>query len=294
MAHESNSTEQPVANGGHPDTGSREKTVILPPSGWPLPNVREIWRYRELLGFLAMRDIRLRYKQTALGVAWALLQPLFKMLVFTVVFGGFAKISTDGVPSYAVFAFCGLLPWQLFLHALTHSSNSIIENERLVTKVYFPRLIIPFASVLAGLLDFAISFLILLVLMAWYGIKPTPAVALMPVLVLIALVSAMGVGLWLAALNTMYRDFRYTLSFVAEAWFFLTPVVYPSSMFPEKWRWVLGLNPMAGVVEGFRWAMLGTEPPTKLMAVSAITVVILLCGGVAYFRKMESTFADTV
>ena len=241
-----------------------------------------------------MRDIRLRYKQTVLGVAWALLQPLFKMVVFTVIFGHFAKISTDGVRSYAVFAFCGLLPWQLFHHALTHSSNSIIENDRLVTKVYFPRLIIPFASVIAGLLDFAISFVILLGLMAWYGIKPTPAIVFTPLLVVMTLASAMGIGLWLAALNTMYRDFRYTLSFIAEAWFFLTPVVYPSSMFGEKWRWLLGLNPMAGVIEGFRWAMPGTEPPTKLMGVSVCTVAILLVGGISYFRRMESTFADTV
>ncbi len=257
-------------------------------------HLTEIWEYRELLYFLIWRDIKVRYKQTALGAAWAILQPFLTMVVFSVFFGRLGKIPSDGVP-YPIFAYTALLPWQLFAHALTQSGTSLVANQGLITKVYFPRLIIPIAAALAGLVDFAIAFMVLLGMMMYYGIIPTAAVATLPLLLLLATATALAVGLWLSALNVRYRDVRYTLPFLTQFWLFATPVAYPSSLVPEPWRALYGLNPMAGVVEGFRWALLGkATQPGPLMAVSVLAVIALLIGGIMYFRRIESTFADVI
>jgi lipopolysaccharide transport system permease protein len=260
--------------------------------GWVPLRLGELWEYRELLYFLVWRDIKVRYKQTALGAAWAVLQPLLTMIVFTVFFGRLARIPSDGIP-YPVFAYTALLPWQLFAYALTESANSLVSNQNLITKVYFPRLIVPLASVLAGLVDFAISFVVLLVLMSYYGIVPTAAIVVLPFLVIMAVASALSVGLWLSALNVQFRDVRYIIPFLTQFWMLATPVAYPSSLLPERWRTWYGLNPMAGVVEGFRWALLGkSRGPGAMLWVSVLMVAFLLVGGLAYFRRMESTFAD--
>ena len=267
---------------------------IDPPEGWADIGFRELWDYRELLYFLTWRDVKVRYKQTALGAAWAIIQPLFMMLVFSLFFGRLAKIPSDGIP-YPIFTFCALLPWQLFAHALTESSNSLVANERLITKVYFPRLVVPIAAVLGGLVDFAVAFAILLVMMLYYGIVPSWAIVTLPGFILLAVMTALGVGLWLSALNVKYRDVRYTINFLIQFWLFATPVAYPSSLVPEKWRALYGLNPMAGVVEGFRWALLGkTEAPGAMLWVSVAVVILILVGGLYYFRRMEQQFADVV
>jgi lipopolysaccharide transport system permease protein len=266
---------------------------FVPTSGWTSIGFRELWAYRELLYFLTLRDVKVRYKQTALGAAWAVIQPLFMMLVFSLFFGRLAKVPSDGIP-YPVFTFCALLPWQLFAHALTESSNSLVANERLITKVYFPRLIVPIAAVLGGLVDFAVAFVILLAMIIYYGIVPTWAVVTLPAFILLAVLTALAVGLWLSALNVKYRDVRYTINFLIQFWLFATPVAYPSSIVPERWRALYGLNPMAGVVEGFRWALLGKQPPGALLAVSVGVVVAILFGGLYYFRRMEQEFADVV
>ena len=268
--------------------------VIRPSTGWTGVSLRDLWAYRELLYFLAWRDIKVRYKQTALGVIWVVIQPLFAMLVFSVFFGRLAGMPSDGVP-YPVFAFCALLPWQLFAHALTESSASLVTNQNLITKVYFPRLIIPLAPVLASLLDFLIAFGLLLGMLAYYRITPTLWVWTLPLFLLLAIALAIGVGLWLAALNARYRDVRYTIPFLTQIWLFATPIAYPSSLVPEPWRAWYGLNPMAGVVDGFRWALLGTaDAPGGLMAVSAAVTLVILVSGVHYFRRTERTFADTI
>jgi lipopolysaccharide transport system permease protein len=267
---------------------------IDPPEGWTDIGLRELWDYRELLYFLTWRDVKVRYKQTALGAAWAIIQPLFMMLVFSLFFGRLAKIPSDGIP-YPIFTFCALLPWQLFAHALTESSNSLVANERLITKVYFPRLVVPIAAVLGGLVDFAIAFAILLLMMLYYGIIPTWAIVTLPGFILLAVMTALGVGLWLSALNVKYRDVRYTINFLIQFWMFATPVAYPSSLVPAKWRALYGLNPMAGVVEGFRWALLGKqEAPGAMLWVSVGVVILILIGGLYYFRRMEQQFADVV
>jgi lipopolysaccharide transport system permease protein len=267
---------------------------IRPASGWTEIGFRELWDYRELLYFLTWRDVKVRYKQTALGAAWAIIQPLFMMLVFSLFFGRLAKVPSDNIP-YPIFAFCGLLPWQLFAHSLTESSNSLVANERLITKVYFPRLVVPIAAVLGGLVDFGIAFVLLLAMMAYYGIVPGLAILALPGLLLLAILSALAVGLWLSALNVKYRDVRYTINFLIQFWLFATPVAYPSSIVPAQWRLLYGLNPMAGVVEGFRWALLGkADPPGALLAVSVSVVLVLLVGGLYYFRRMEQEFADVV
>ncbi len=269
-------------------------SILRPSSGWIRLNLGELWDYRELLYFLVWRDIKVRYKQTALGAAWAILQPTLTMLVFSIFFGRFAKMPSDGVP-YPVFVFAALLPWQLFSFALTESSNSLVASQNLITKVYFPRLVIPIAAVLAALVDFAIAFAVLLVLMVWYGIYPTRAIVFLPAFLLLALVTALAVGLWLSALNVKYRDVRYTIPFLAQFWMFATPVAYPSSIVPEPWRTLFGLNPMAGVVEGFRWALLGRSTGSgPLLIVSVLAVLVLLVAGLRYFRKTEATFADVV
>jgi lipopolysaccharide transport system permease protein len=277
-----------------PDTTPPGVTRIRPGTGWRAVDLRELWRYRELLYFLTLRDVRLRYKQTALGVAWVVLQPVLTVAVFTVFFGKLGKLPSDGVP-YALFVLAALLPWQLFAYALTQSSNSLVAEQRLITKVYFPRLIVPVASVLSGLVDFAVAFALLLAGMAVFGVAPTWAVLAVPALVLFAVLTALAVGLWLSALNVQYRDVRYTIPFLTQFWLFASPVAYPASLVPPAWRPVYGLNPMAGVVEGFRWALLGTAAPDwGLVAVSAAVVLLLLTGGVLYFRRMERTFADVV
>lgn len=286
-------TTHPEIHNPQSDIGSLPTFFIDPPSGWASIGFRELWDYRELLYFLTLRDIKVRYKQTALGAAWAVIQPFFMMLVFSLFFGRLAKVPSDGIP-YPVFAFCALLPWQLFAHALTESSNSLVANERLITKVYFPRLIVPLAAVLGGLVDFAVAFVILLVMMAYYGIVPTLAIVTLPAFILLAIMTALGAGLWLSALNVKYRDVRYTINFMIQFWLFATPVAYPSSIVPERWRALYGLNPMAGVVEGFRWALLGKQPPGAMLAVSVAVVIAILIGGLYYFRRMEQEFADVV
>ena len=235
-----------------------------------------------------------RYKQTALGAAWAILQPVLTMVVFSIIFGGLAHLPSNGIP-YPIFTFTALLPWQLFAFALTNSSNSLVGSQNLINKVYFPRLVIPLSSVLAGVIDFAIAFLVLLGMMAWYGIVLTPALLLLPVFLLLALTSAMAVGLWLSALNVQYRDIRYVVPFLAQFWMYATPIAYSSELIPEKWRWLYSLNPMTGVVEGFRWAILGRSnlDPFSL-GISAVVVVALLIGGLYYFKRMEASFADVI
>ena len=267
---------------------------IRPQTGWTAAGLKELWEYRELLYFLTWRDIKVRYKQTVLGAAWAIIQPFFMMVVFSLFFGYLAKVPSDGIP-YPIFAYCALLPWQLFAHALTESSNSLVANERLITKVYFPRLVVPISAVLGGLLDFAIAFVILLLMMAYYGVRPTWAIVTLPAFLLLAMLTALGVGLWLSALNVKYRDVRYTISFLIQFWLFATPVAYSSSIVPARWRALYGLNPMAGVVEGFRWALLGkSEGPGALLVVSVAVVILILIGGLYYFRRMEAEFADVV
>lgn len=271
-----------------------EITRIRPSKGWVSLRLRELWEYRELLWFLVWRDVKVRYKQTALGAGWAILQPVATMVAFSLFFGRLAGIPSDGLP-YPIFSFAALVPWTFFAQGLAQSANSLVGSQNLITKVYFPRLAIPIASVLAGLVDFALAFLVLLGMMPFYGIVPGPAVAVLPGLLLLALVTALGAGLWLSALNVQFRDVRYIVPFLTQLWLFVTPIAYPSSLLGEPWRTVYGLNPMAGVVEGFRWALLGTaRPPGSLLAVSTVAAVALLVSGAFYFRRMEKTFADIV
>ena len=268
--------------------------VIRPSTGWAPLHLRELWEYRELLYFLTWRDIKVRYKQTALGATWAVLQPLLTMVVFSVFFGRLAKVPSDGLP-YPIFAYCGLVPWTYFATALSQSANSLVDHGRLITKVYFPRLLVPAASVIAGLVDLGIALVVLVGMLLFYGVAPGPAVVTLPLFILLAAATALAVGLWLSALNVQYRDVRYTLQFLIQFWLFATPVAYPSSLVPQRWRILYGLNPMTGVVEGFRWALLGKgEAPGALLAVSVLTVAAALIGGLFYFRRMERAFADTV
>jgi lipopolysaccharide transport system permease protein len=267
---------------------------IEPPTRWPAIDLHELWQYRELLYFLTWRDIKVRYKQTVLGAAWAVIQPLFIMVVFSLFFGRLAGVPSEGLP-YPVFTFCALLPWQLFAHALTESSNSLVGSQNLITKVYFPRLVVPISAVLGGLADFAIAFVILLGMLFLYGIVPGWQIVALPGLVLLAVMTALGVGLWLSALNVQYRDVRYTINFLVQFWLFATPVAYPSSIVPAQWRALYGLNPMVGVVDGFRWALTGRpESPGVVLLVSVIVVSVLLIGGLYYFRRLEQQFADIV
>ena len=277
-----------------PDAQDPPTTVIRPTKGWLHIDVREILAYRELAYFFVWRDLKVRYRQTALGALWALLQPLLLMLIFTLIFSVVAKIPSDGLP-YPVFVYAGLLPWQLFAYALNEASGSVVANERLITKVYFPRLLIPLSAVLAGVVDFFISFSLLIGLMVIFQVPPSPWFWTVPLFGIIALGAALGVGAWLAALNVQYRDVRYTLPFLTQIWLLATPIVYPSSALPEPWRTVASLNPMAGVVEGFRWALLGTAPPrADFLALSTAATLVVLVTGLLYFRKMERTFADII
>ncbi|MFQ5681791.1 MAG: ABC transporter permease [Candidatus Binatia bacterium] len=267
---------------------------MRPASGWVPLNPRDLWEYRELLYFLTWRDIKVRYKQTVLGIAWAVIQPLFLMLIFTIFFGRLARIPSDGMP-YPIFAYTALLPWQLFSRALTDASTSLVASERLITKIYFPRLLVPTSAVLASLVDFAIALVLLLGMMVFYGMVPTMALIALPLFILFALMTALGMSFWLSALNAQYRDIRYVLPFLTQVWFFVTPVVYPASMVPEAWRFLYGINPMTGVVEGFRWALLGnTEGPDATLAVSFTVVLAVFIGSLYYFTRVEETLADVI
>jgi lipopolysaccharide transport system permease protein len=266
---------------------------IVPTRGWISVNLRELWEYRELLYFLTWRDVKVRYKQTALGAAWAIIQPLSTMVVFSLFFGYLAQVPSDGVP-YPIFSYVALVPWEYFSSSLSKSSNSLVGSSNLIRKVYFPRLAIPMASVLGGLVDFAIAFAVLIAMMVFFSIQPTWGVLMLPAFLLLAMITALGTGLWLAALNVAYRDIRYVVPLMTRLWLFITPVIYPSSLLEEPWRTLYGLNPMVGVIEGFRWALLGTERPGPMVALSAVVAVGLLVSGLHYFRRMEKTFADVI
>jgi lipopolysaccharide transport system permease protein len=266
---------------------------IRPSTGWRSLRLGEVWAYRELLFFLTWRDVKVRYKQTALGAAWALIQPFFAMVIFSLFFGRLARIPSDGVP-YPVFAYAALVPWTFFANGLTHSANSLVVSANLLRKVYFPRLIVPMATVLSETVDLAIAFLLMIALLLFYDVRLTPNLLWLPVFVALALCTALGTGFWLSALNVQYRDVRYVVPFLTQFWLFATPIAYPSSMLQEPWRTLYGLNPMAGVVEGFRWALLGTAAPGPMVPVSAAVSLLLLIGGAFYFRRMERSFADVV
>jgi lipopolysaccharide transport system permease protein len=267
---------------------------IEPSRGWTDLKLRELWEYRELLHFLAWRDVKVRYKQTLLGAAWAIIQPLSAMVIFSLVFGRLAKIPSDGVP-YPIFSYTALVPWAFFAHGLSHVSQSLVGNANLIKKVYFPRLVMPIAAMLAGVIDFLLAFIVLLAMMLYFGLVPTLNALWLPLLLLLAMVTSLGAGLWLTALNVQYRDVRYIAPFLIQLWLFATPIVYPSSLLSEPWHTLYGLNPMAGVVEGFRWALLGTDTaPGPMVMVSGLVALGWLIGGVFYFRRMEKTFADVV
>jgi len=268
-------------------------TIIRPSTGWVSLRLRDLWEYRDLIFFLTWRDISVRYKQTALGASWAIIQPFFSMVIFSIFFGGLAQIASDGVP-YPVFSYAALLPWTFFANALTQSSNSLVGNANLLSKVYFPRLVIPIASILGGVVDFGIAFLVLIVLMLVYEIIPTVAIMFLPLFLLLALTTALGVGLWLSALNVEYRDIRYAVPFLVQVLLFASPVVYSSTLLDEPWRTLYGINPMVGVIEGFRWALLGTTPPGPMLFISVLAAIALLVSGAMYFRRMEKSFADVV
>jgi lipopolysaccharide transport system permease protein len=268
--------------------------IIEPLRGWVPLDLRELWAHRELLYFFVWRDVKIRYKQTILGAAWAVLQPLLTMVVFSVIFGHLAGLPSDGTP-YPIFTYTALLPWQLFAYALSQTASSLVANQQLLKKVYFPRLVIPISAVLCWLVDFSIGFVVLLAMMFYYGIAPTLAIITVPLFVVMAMSAALAVGLWLATLNVQYRDVRYAIPFLIQFWLFVTPVAYSSSLIPERWRFWYGLNPMAGVVEGFRWALLGKSGELgPLIFVSGLVVMGLLLGGLIYFRRMEGTFSDVV
>jgi len=267
---------------------------IEPSRGWEALDLRGVWEYRELVWFLIWRDIKVRYKQASLGIAWAVIQPVMTMLVFTLIFGRLAQLPSDGLP-YPVFTFTALLPWQLFSGALTGSANSVVNSASLISKVYFPRLVIPIASVMATLVDFTISFGVLLGLMAWYGISLRLAVVVLPLLVMLALAIALAVGLWASALNVRYRDVRHVMPFVVQFWLLASPVAYSTSLITSPaWRAVYSLNPMVGVIEGFRWAVLGSTPPSVLVVPSVLVTGVLLAGGLFFFRRTEASFADVI
>jgi len=276
-------------------TGESSPVIRIRPTKGPLAlDLRELWQYRELLFFFTWRDIKVRYKQTALGASWAIIQPLSTMVVFTIFFGELAKIPSDGIP-YPIFSFCGLLPWTLFSGALNRASGSLVGGAGLITKVYFPRLIVPISAVLAGLVDFTIAFLVLVGMMLYFGYLPTARVLVLPLFLLQAIGTGLAVGLWLSALNVHYRDVAYTVPFLTQLWLFASPVAYSSSLLSEKWRLLYALNPMVGVIEGFRWALLGRELALSgITAISTAIVAVLFIGGLYYFRRMERTFADIV
>ena len=269
-------------------------SIIEPKKGWIPINFKEIWKFRELLYFLTKRDIKVRYKQTVLGGLWAIIQPLFSMLVFTLFFGKLAKVPSDGIP-YPIFVYAGLLPWTYFANALSASGNSLVGSQNLITKVYFPRLIIPASASLAGLLDFFIAMLVLCVLMIFYRFLPGMGILLFPVLIGLTFLCAVGVGLWLSALNVEYRDIRYAIPFLIQLWMFVSPVIYPVSMVSQRYQWLLALNPMAGVINTYRASLLGHQSiDWFLLGISTATIIFLFLSGMYYFRRMEKTFADVV
>ena len=268
--------------------------VAVPSRGWVSINLKDLWEYRELLVFLVWRDIKVRYRQAALGVAWAVLQPFLTMVVFSLFFGALGNFPSEGIP-YPIFTYAALLPWQLFANSLSASSSSLVLNQGLITKVYFPRLIIPLSAVFVGLVDFMIAFTVLAGMMVYYGVIPTQAVFTLPLFVLFALTTAFAIGLWLSALNVQYRDVQQAIPFLTQFWLFITPIAYPISIVPENWRFLYGLNPMVGVVEGFRWALLNQgEPLDSSIFISIAVVSLLLITGLIYFKRMEKTFADIV
>jgi lipopolysaccharide transport system permease protein len=271
-----------------------KKSIIKPSAGWAALNLRDLWQYRELIFFMTWRDLKVRYKQTLIGASWAILQPFLTMVVFSIFFGNLAKVASDGVP-YPIFSYTALIPWTLFSKALQDASRSLVANSHMITKVYFPRMILPLSSVLAGVVDFLIAFVVLLGLMVFFNIYPSINIWVLPFFLLLALITAVGVGLWLSALNVLFRDINYILPFLTQFWMYLTPVAYPSSMIPSDWRIIYALNPMVGVVDGFRWALLGTgQPPGVMTIVSSIVALLLLISGMFYFRRMERLFADMV
>ena len=271
------------------------ETIYDPPRGWLDLRLKQLWIYRELLYFFVWRDLKVRYKQTFLGAAWAILQPVMTMIVFSIIFGRLVNIKPPSDIPYPVYTYVALLPWQLFSGALASASSSLVSNQSMITKVYFPRILMPLASVLSGLVDFAIAFIVLLGLMIYYHITPTWAVLYLPLFTLLALITALSVGLWLSAFNVRYRDFKYVVPFLLQFWMYATPVAYPSSLIPEKWRLLFGLNPMAGVVDGFRWALLGQQAEVApLLIIAVVIVFILLTTGLIYFQRVEQTFADIV
>lgn len=274
--------------------GSAIEIWISPPSSWLDLKLRELWDYRELLYFFVWRDLKVRYKQTAIGALWAILQPFLTMLVFSLFFGRLAHIPSNGLP-HSVFYYSALLPWIYFSGALHNATNTMVENQKVITKVYFPRLLLPMAAVTSGLVDLAFGFIVFVGMLIYYGIAPGRAILLLPFFLLLAVLTALGVGLWLSALNAIYRDVRYVVPFLIQFWMFASPVAYPSSLVPERWRWLYGMNPMAGVIEGFRWSLTGTgAPPNAMLAISTAMVLLLLAAGVIYFQKMEGTIADVV
>jgi homopolymeric O-antigen transport system permease protein len=267
---------------------------IEPPRGLLELRLREVWAYRELLYFFVWRDVKIRYKQTAIGVLWVVLQPVLSMLAFTLFFGRLAKLPSEGLP-YPVFYFAALVPWTYFSYALQMTTNVVVDNQRLITKVYFPRLILPISAALSGLVDFAIGFVVLAIFTLAYEIRPTIAALWLPALLALAFFTALGVGLWLSALNALYRDVRYVIPFLIQFWMFASPVAYPSSLVPVRWRWLYGLNPMAGVIDGFRWAITGRgQAPSLLLLASAFAVALVVLGGLTFFNRMETSVADRV
>lgn len=268
-------------------------TIIKPSKGWMPINLRELWEFKDLLYFFTWRDIKLRYKQTVLGFAWAIIQPFMAMVIFTLIFGNLAKLPSDGVP-YPIFAYAALLPWTLFSESITRSTNTIVMNSNIIKKVYFPRMALPISSVLSPIVDFVIAFVILILMMFYFGMAPTFNVIWLPIFILLALTTSLGVGLWTSALNARYRDIQYVVPFMIQIWMYASPVVYASSMIPAKYQFLYWLNPMAGVIEGFRWTLLGTNAPGMVIIASVIVSLALLVSGAFYFRRMEKTFADEV
>ena len=267
---------------------------IEPSHGWVSLKLSEIWEYRELLYFLAWRDVKVRYKQTALGVAWAIIQPFFTMVIFSIFFGKLGRIPSDGIP-YPIFSYTALVPWTFFAHGLNQSSNSLVSGAQLIRKIYFPRLIVPVAAIASGIIDFALAFVVLLGMMLYYGLLPTANMLWLPAFLLLAFITALGAGLWLSTLNVEYRDVRYMLPFIIQFWLFATPIAYPSTLLSEPWRTLYAINPMVGVVEGFRWALLSTNTgPGPMIIVSSLMALLVLVSGAFYFRRMEKTFADVV
>ncbi len=276
------------------DQSAENFTVIEPKNGWIHFNLQEVWKYRELLYFLTKRDIKVRYKQTVLGGLWAIIQPLFTMIIFTIIFGRLAKVPTDGIP-YPLFVYAGLLPWTYFANALTASGNSLVGSANLISKVYFPRLIIPTSSSLAGLLDFCIAMIVLGVLMIYYQFPPGIGLLLFPFLVVLTFMCAVGAGLWLSALNVEYRDIRYAIPFLIQIWMFVSPVIYPVSIVEEKYQWLLSLNPMGGVIKAYRSSLLGHVPiDWYLLGISSSIIIFLFLSGMYYFKSIEKKFADVV